>query len=393
MKIILSVIISILSFNKLLAQGGYLKVKIGNDINLPIPFASIKVKNLSYGTISNSEGIFILKTDNINNTDSILISSIGYLTKSISLKDLIEYNGHEIKLNSSSQLLQEAKVVFNLNLDLKLKAAIEKTEASMVKEANFMSYLKESVSNNGVVLKFADASLYGYLKNSSKNCSSQIKIIESRAINKPENQQEYDYSRDAQPIIKISWMFNRYFNFKKLIDILDKKEKYNFYTANIDNNYTIIVMKPKETIQEYLYTIKTVISNNSGKVESIEYTVKEPQINYDKGIKIFSTSSQRKGTDIKLIYQNDSDVSFLKYANLKLRIAISNSHGKYDFVDQDELLISEVKTENVKEIPKKDRYTKWNLYRNGNSYNEDFWEKYNTILPSEYELKKINTLR
>jgi hypothetical protein len=56
-----------------------------SDTKEPIPFSTLRGLNIRYGTYADSTGTFILNGDLV---DSIYISSMGYVSKSISLKNL-----------------------------------------------------------------------------------------------------------------------------------------------------------------------------------------------------------------------------------------------------------------------------------------------------------------
>ncbi|OKS88695.1 carboxypeptidase-like regulatory domain-containing protein [Mucilaginibacter polytrichastri] len=73
----------------------------------PIPFATIGVKNKSFGTVADESGHFNFQipTDSINQNDQILVSSVGYQVANLA------YSG----LNNEPQIIKLSQVSFLLN--------------------------------------------------------------------------------------------------------------------------------------------------------------------------------------------------------------------------------------------------------------------------------------
>lgn len=57
------------------------------ETHLPLPFASISVMDSQLGTISNSEGYFVLSSESILGTDTLLFSYMGYETFKRAIQD------------------------------------------------------------------------------------------------------------------------------------------------------------------------------------------------------------------------------------------------------------------------------------------------------------------
>ncbi|SEK36943.1 CarboxypepD_reg-like domain-containing protein [Aquimarina amphilecti] len=77
----------------------------------PISFATVIIKNKKRGLISNADGGFRIPYTFKKNTDTLIISSIGYLSKEILLSNLKEDKVNLIKLIEKIELLDEVKIV------------------------------------------------------------------------------------------------------------------------------------------------------------------------------------------------------------------------------------------------------------------------------------------
>lgn len=392
MKISFLTLFFTILLTNLLAQSNIIKVKVVDEKKEGIANASIKIKNKSNGTICNADGFFVLNIDEVSQADSVLISSIGFETYSISVKDLLVFNNKSIQLKILYQNLREVKVISEESIISKIREAILNTKSLMLKTGNFEGYYKELVYGNNSLTKFADGVISGYIDNTNTPSKYQLKIVESRF------KEDTDESKSkvldlVESQLKISLPFEKGFNFTRIVKMLDEKTKYSFYIFSEDANNIIYTIEPKEGIKEPLQTTNISIAKKNNKIESLESSVNAKQAAYFKGMKLLSVESYIKTLNIKLIYQNDDDVSYLKYYKCDVDQFLSTSKEKFDFVYKSEMLLTKVNIVNPIEVPAKEQYKKKNLFRNGNKFIGDFWSKYNTILLNEKELKEINNLK
>ena len=103
-------------------QSSFIKGFISDsNNNLPIPYSCIFIKGTSFGTISNSDGRYVFYLPKTPAYDSIIVSCIGYSTKSFSLES-IKDSIFNISLKASPILLPEVTVT-----PLNIKSILEKT--------------------------------------------------------------------------------------------------------------------------------------------------------------------------------------------------------------------------------------------------------------------------
>ena len=392
MKSLILTLSFIFFFNNLFAQLNALKIKVEDEKKEGIANASIKIKNKSNGTICNADGVFVLNIDEINLTDTVLISSIGFENLSISVKDLSTSNNKAVQLKALFQNLNEVKVISEESIIQKIKEAIISTERLMVKTGNFEGYYKELVYGNNSLTKFADGVIVGYIDNNKSPNKVQLKIVESRFKEDTDESKSKVLDLVETPI-KIYLPFEKAFSFTRIGKMLDEKEKYSFYIFSEDANNIIYAIEPKEGVEEALQNTNISIAKKNNKIEYLESNINPTQAAYFKKIKILSVESYIKTLNIKLVYQNDDDVSYLKYYKYDVSQFLGTSKDDFDFVYKSEMLLTKVNTNSPIEVPAKEQYKKRNLFRNGNKFVGDFWTKYNTILLNESELKEINNLK
>lgn len=88
-----------------------LKGLIVDDANFPIPYAAVGIPSKYIGTASTEEGTFNLLVSEKNLTDSLEVSSIGYLTFKIKTQDFINQKNKTIVLKEDIVSLDEVKLL------------------------------------------------------------------------------------------------------------------------------------------------------------------------------------------------------------------------------------------------------------------------------------------
>lgn len=109
-----------------------------------LQYANVGIKNKSLGTVSNADGKFSLKVNElINENDSVSFSYIGYKTKTISVSSLNLFN-NIIELEPNIEQLKEVIVKF-----VKPKAKIfgRNSKGLGLMHANFYTYYEKDVDD------------------------------------------------------------------------------------------------------------------------------------------------------------------------------------------------------------------------------------------------------
>ena len=123
----------------------------GKIINLttsaPVSFATIKLKNNQLSVYANTEGDFSLINNSEFDSDSVIITCIGYKKYSIAFKDLNDKEVNKIYLTPSHYGPEEVKVTAQdrkLNSVSIIRSAISKISTKYyVKPFNFISYYRD----------------------------------------------------------------------------------------------------------------------------------------------------------------------------------------------------------------------------------------------------------
>jgi len=102
MKIITTIILCFLSFS-FLAQNEIEGIVQDSETKTPIPYVNIGIVRKNIGTVSDGEGKFNLRYPSALANDTIKLSSLGYETKSISVKDFLS----KLEISSTIELKPE----------------------------------------------------------------------------------------------------------------------------------------------------------------------------------------------------------------------------------------------------------------------------------------------
>lgn len=116
--ILLKIVIAILLLSlpsSLFSQEKLISGVILDSLKNPIQYANIGVLNKPIGTVSNQKGEFILSLDNSHLSDTLKISSLGYASKELLIKDLFNKSKSTITLDNLIEELNEV-VVYSNNL-------------------------------------------------------------------------------------------------------------------------------------------------------------------------------------------------------------------------------------------------------------------------------------
>jgi len=131
----------------------------------PIPFATIKVKNKPKGVISNLDGGFKIPNEFKRMGDTLVVSSIGYISKEIILSNLNGDQINIIRLSERIAMLDEvtvvgSKKVINWSASKIVRQAIDKiSENFPFKPFSYVGYYRDYQIKDGKYVNLNEAVL------------------------------------------------------------------------------------------------------------------------------------------------------------------------------------------------------------------------------------------
>jgi hypothetical protein len=140
----------------------YIKGKVFNSITLePIPFATIMLKNNKLGVFANAEGDFRIICNHNFETDSLIITCIGFKRAGFSLHKLSEKETNIIYLSPATYALGEVKVLASrrkLSAEAIVRKAIRNIPRNYsTKPFNYVSYYRDYQKRDKVYINLNEA--------------------------------------------------------------------------------------------------------------------------------------------------------------------------------------------------------------------------------------------
>jgi len=290
------------------------------DSKTLLPIEYVNVYNKQFGTLTNSNGMFELKINDLK--DSLSISHISYKELKISKRELSEK--FEIKLTQKVTELEEVVIYSIDNILDKIIKNLKNNYIDIPTNEYFFSRLTLFKNNNEGQLS------EGYLNvnksryfDRSKDKSIKINLLSHTKINNLEN---VDF---------------KYYSYEKLFEISEsfinlKNGDYNFIYTNIGNKLLKISFYPKENIDPYdtIYNGYLIINKNDYAIQEFRYSIDSSCAKYSPEIEIKSG-----------VFKKDINASKL------VKWSINSKYNKYEL----SYLLIEDKL-SVEENKKKDTY-------------------------------------
>ncbi|MGE5393925.1 MAG: carboxypeptidase-like regulatory domain-containing protein [Candidatus Saccharibacteria bacterium] len=147
------------------------------DINEPLPFASIAVKNTGIGTISNGEGKFRLIVPQAYLNDVLCISMIGYKTREVKIQNWQK----DIQLEKADFLLPEVSIMPEDSMLRFMKKAVDRIPENYLSSATRQTgFYRTTLKSDTTYLYFGEALLDVYKPSYKSRESGSVKILNSR---------------------------------------------------------------------------------------------------------------------------------------------------------------------------------------------------------------------
>ncbi|MEM7298434.1 MAG: carboxypeptidase-like regulatory domain-containing protein, partial [Bacteroidota bacterium] len=419
---------------------------IGAKNREALPFATIRIKGTSKGTIANADGIFELKESTSDQT--ILISFIGYKNAELSIHEL----GKEL-----TQIELEEDVIALSEVEINPIDPVDVLSESLSKIRDnyptdpflYRTYYRELVKLDSSFIKFADAASdiyspgYGQKLPIGKNPPF---ILDRDALPFPGGAQLYGSIHHFQVKINEARASDNLHEIRRTLGIsdFDQFSISNGVQKMLGHDY---VLKPLQFLAQqnwssYIFELEDYIMYNNKRVYEISFQPKGGNIkkalvkgkiyvdisssaivgyefevpenlqkklkkktgwikfigsNYDEfeedGLKRFKQTMSDYNHKINVQFQEYNGKWYLAYVK---GISFYHNYGSLRsdifFETISELVINEIVTEDVEEIPYSERFAGY-LFDYPLEYNPKFWEEYPSMVPTGVYGKALSDLQ
>ncbi len=372
------------------------------DTKDPIVFAHIILAGTNIGTVSNTDGRFLLKIPVSKMNGQIGVTSLGYKNLIITIAEL-QRIGNEIQLEMMRYPIKEV-VVRNLNVyDLlrKVKASIPQNYGET--PAMLTAFYRETIKQNRNYVALSEAVFDVYKAPYTVfSDEDRIKVFKGR--------KSQDVSRMDTILFKLQGgPYNLFIlDIAKHFDILFGPENFDYYTfwlngvVNVqDRESYVISFDQKPDVNMPLYTGKIYIDVQTFAISSIEFNLSPTGIEYAPAVMIIKKPIGMKmdipGANYLVKFSYSNGRWFLNYARSE-----ATFHCKWNrklfrstYLTMSEMAVTDIDLKNIV------KYRAREITQSGDIFSEivsdfedpDYWGDYNIIRPElsiEEAARKLN---
>lgn len=358
----------------------------------PVVFASVFVSGTRTGTVTNSDGDFIIKIPEKNTHKQIGITHIGYSTSLIDVSSL-KSSGNIIELSSVPYEIEEV-TIRKLEPEVLIRSAIRKIPENFSNSPVMMtSFYREAVRQNRNYVAVAEAVLDAYKSSySNQGEADRIKVFKGRK------------SQDVKRMDTVLFKFQGgpYTSFlldvaKNPGDILseDALEYYDYKMGGVVsvNNAQAYVIEfdQRATVDFPLYKGKLYLDVGNLAIVGMAFEISPGMIervsDYLIRKKPVGMSVDVESGNYLVNYRKIEGLWYLNYVRTELifRVRWKKQLFRSTYTTMSELAVTDIITENVEKFRFRDaaKFTDIFVEQVSDFEDPDFWGDYNIIKPDE----------
>jgi hypothetical protein len=367
----------------------------------PLVFASLVLEGTNISTVTNTEGSFLLKVPKSIEDGNVVISFLGYRSKTIPLTQLNE-DKNKIELDISVTELSEVNISVPKNALALVKETLKRRGENYYNDPALMTaFYRETIKKRRRNVSLSEAVVNIYKSPYTSSRQDVVKLYKAR--------KNTDYSKLDTVALKLQGgPFNALFvDVMKYPDFIFTPEVIDDYKFTYDRSTTIndrliyvIDFKQRSSIKEPMYTGKLYIDANNKVLTSAVFSLNIT--NRDIASRMFVRRKPRNAkvypTEIayRVDYREKDGLWYYGYSNALLEFKINWDKKLFNSVYSMtcEMAITDWE-KNLGDIPKsKDRLrTSIIMADEAVGFSDpDFWGEYNIIEPEksiESAIRKI----
>jgi hypothetical protein len=355
----------------------------------PIPFASVGIQEQNTGTITNSDGYFIVKVPSEYSGVSLIVSHLGYLSQNIPVK-LLNEQKVDIFLDRKIISMQEVIIRYVDPTAIIAKAMQLRNVNNSNKPVYMTTFYREGVQKNDRYISYSEA-VFKVYKSSFEHDekSDQVKLLKSRKI------QNINQNDTSMLKLKAGILAGLQLDIVKCIpDFLDETESASYtYTYadlvsnNTQNAYAITFVQNKG-INEPMYTGTLYIDKERFAILGADFEINPKFLSQAADYFIVKKSRQLnvklEKISYSISYMNYNGRYYINHArcDLHIKTRIRNHLSSDNFSTFLETATCHIDTVNVIRFPKQEIIKPNIVFSDAPFiYDESFWGDYNIIAP------------
>tara|TARA_B110000503_G_C7150553_1_gene414950 strand:- start:1707 stop:2897 length:1191 start_codon:yes stop_codon:yes gene_type:complete len=246
----------IYSQNKIVIEGLIL-----DEYNYNVPYAAVGILSKNLGTSSNDEGAFYFLATNNELDDILEISSIGYKTFEISVKDFLSLEDKKIVLEENVTILSDVLVKSNEDY---VKLAIKNLKNSTLSKPHQLKILYRRWSVEDNICRYYVEHFMNVIDRGPSSYISNFNIVQTR------NSAEYRFVKKEQDVHAVKYMEAQN-PLRKGVNVRSYKWK-KIGVSNYDGEDVIILEGKGLDVRGNNRTLKLFIGFDSYSIYKLEMT-------------------------------------------------------------------------------------------------------------------------
>lgn len=367
----------------------------------PIQYVSVAIEGTSEGTITNGEGLFVMKLPHNRQQRNIRISHIGYKPYSLPVT-LVRNQRIDIYLKADIVSLQEV-VIRRVDPVEIVTNAIKNRKKNYSSEPYYLTtFYREGVLKNGNYINYAEAIFKVYKPALTQFLGvDQVSEVKSRKI--------VNVDQKDTLLMKLKGGISTCLSLdiaKSTPDFLelDEMDRYRYTLSDIvsyeSNNAYAISFVQRAEVEEPLYTGTLFIDTDSLAILGAEFEINPAYIS--KAADYLITKNSRthivkpERFTYSISYRKMGDYYYTSHAKCDMQLKVRKK-GRFfsnTYTAFLEMATCNIDTKNVTKFVKQETIHPQVVFLDAPySYDPDFWGDFNYIVPEEKlteALKRIN---
>lgn len=390
----------------LIAQNVHVELKgtvLDQNSSKPLESAIVNLKDTNVSTVTNSEGQFVLKIQQTLDSETLVVSLIGYKTKEVDIKSF-KNNDFEIFLIENVTLLSEVNLSAFKNAENLVRKVFENKAVNNQNQAVLMTaFYRETIKKRNKDVSLTEAVVNLYKQSYSSNAKDQIKIHKAR--------KSTNYKRIDTLALKLQGgpFSTLYLDMMKYPEYIFTDESISEYDFTFDapssvNNRPVYVLnfKQKDTIPTLGYQGKLFVDVESLALTSASYSL---VLDGKKSAQDFLVQKKPRDVEVypiealyKVNYREKNGKWYYGYGSIQLTFKVDKTRKLFnsEYTIASEMAITDWEITNLENpFAPKDRLRPTVILHDAVSGFSDpnFWGEYNQIEPEKSIESAIDKIR
>lgn len=368
-----------------------------------LEYVNVSVPGSSVGTVTNADGEFSLKIEDLEKVPALEISHIGYRNNRIHL-DKEHMSDLKIYLTPHANMLNEI-VIYANNPRFIVEEALRKVPANYSDKNNLLTgFYRETVQKGRRYINISEAliDVFKTPYNDRTVSRDRTEVLKGRRLLSQKLSDTLGVKLAGGPTLSI------YLDVVKNQDVLLEAETLHYYDffmeepVQIDNRLQFVIsFRPRVVLPYALYYGKLYIDR-----EKLSFTRAEFNLSMDNKAKAIQAILAKKPYGLRfkpqevsflITYKEVNGKTYLNYIRNNIRFKCDWKRKLFStgYTVLSEMVVTDRDEKNVVPIPNRRAFSQSEAFydRVDEYWNEDFWGSYNIIEPTESLENAVHKLK